>query len=85
MTLQAELADGKPDPLVAVIVPAKDDAEYIRPCLRSIREQWFPSLECVVVDDGSTDETLSIAQEFADKDDNFIILKEKSAALESEM
>lgn len=62
------------DPIVTVVVPARDDARFIRPCLRSIREQWFPSLECVVVDDGSSDDTLRIAEEFADKDERFRVV-----------
>ena len=60
-------------PLVTVIVPAKDDAQYLRPCLRSIREQGFKRLECVVVDDGSADDTLAIAEEFSAKDDRFSV------------
>lgn len=51
-----------------------NDGRFIRPCLRSIREQWFPELECVVVDDGSSDDTLSIAQEFAEKDERFRVV-----------
>ena len=61
-------------PTVTVVVPAKDGGEFIRPCLRSIREQWYPSLECVVVNDGSTDDTLSIAEEFADKHERFRVV-----------
>ena len=66
------------DPIVTVVVPAKDDAHFIRPCLRSIREQWFRPLEVVVVDDGSSDETLRIAQEFADKDERFSVVSHET-------
>lgn len=74
MTQQSPHGFDPDGPTVAIVVPAKDDARFLRPCLRSIREQWFPSLECVVVDDGSTDDTLRIAQEFADKDDRFRVV-----------
>lgn len=68
-----------PDPVVAVVVPAKDDAEYLRACLRSIREQWFKPLECVVVDDASTDDTLEIASEFAEKDARFSVVSHETS------
>jgi len=61
-------------PTVSIVVPARDEGRFIRPCLRSIREQWFPSWECVVVDDGSTDETAEIAQEFVAKDARFRVI-----------
>ena len=71
MTEQSETDQDALDPVVTVVVPAMNDAQFLRTCLRSIREQWFQQLECVVVDDGSTDDTASIAQEFADKDERF--------------
>ena len=67
--------DGEAQDLqVSVIVPAMDDAQFLRACLRSIREQWFPALECVVVDDGSSDDTVRIAEEFAEKDARFRVV-----------
>ena len=66
--------DDLADPIVAVVVPAKNDAEFLRACLRSVREQWFQPLECVVIDDGSSDETARIASEFAEKDERFSVV-----------
>lgn len=62
------------DPIVTVVVPAKDDGRFLRPCLRSIREQSFASFECVIVDDGSSDDTLQIAKEFAERDERFSVI-----------
>lgn len=59
---------------VAIVVPARNEGRFIRSCLRSIREQWFKAWECVIVDDGSHDETREIADEFAAKDDRFRVL-----------
>ncbi|HEY5155331.1 MAG TPA: bifunctional glycosyltransferase/class I SAM-dependent methyltransferase [Acidimicrobiales bacterium] len=53
-------------PLVSVIVPTRNNARTIRECLATIRGQDYPNLELVVVDNGSDDGTLEIAQEYAD-------------------
>ncbi len=44
-------------PLVSVVVPVYNGEKYIEDCLRSILEQDYPSLELIVVDDGSSDGT----------------------------
>lgn len=51
-------------PLASVAVPAYNHARYIGACLESIRDQTYPELELVVVDDGSTDGTGDAVQRF---------------------
>ena len=51
-----------PAPLVSVIVPARDEARNIEPCLRSILTTSWPNMELIVVDDHSTDGTGDIAR-----------------------
>ena len=62
------------DPVVTVIVPAMNNAKYLRTCLRSIQEQQGAAFECVVVDDGSTDNSVAIAEEFSTTDDRFSVV-----------
>ena len=50
-------------PLVSVIVPARNEAHNIARCVSSILSTTYPNLELIVVDDSSTDETVSIARE----------------------
>ena len=52
-------------PLVSVIVPARNEAHNIARCVSSILSTTYPNLELIVVDDSSTDETVSIAREAA--------------------
>lgn len=54
-------------PLVTVIIPNYNYARYLPACLRGVIEQTYQELEIIVVDDGSTDESLMVANEFADK------------------
>lgn len=51
-----------------------NNAKYLRTCLRSIQEQQGAAFECVVVDDGSTDNSVAIAEEFSTTDDRFSVV-----------
>ncbi len=53
---------------VSVLVPAYNGATFVGQCLTSIQAQSHQDIEVLVVDDGSTDDTLAIAREFARQD-----------------
>ena len=57
---------------VSVIVAAYNIQDYIVKCLESIANQTYKNLEVIVVDDGSSDNTGKLADEFAEKDNRFI-------------
>ncbi len=53
---------------ISILVPAYNAAPYIGECLNSILGQRFTDFEVVILDDGSTDDTGRIADEFAQRD-----------------
>jgi glycosyltransferase involved in cell wall biosynthesis len=54
------------EPLVSVMMPARDAAPYIAEAIESVFAQDGPEIEVLVVDDGSTDGTAEIAESFGD-------------------
>lgn len=58
-------------PLISVVVAAYNTGKYIEECLNSIISQTFQDWECIIIDDASSDNTLSVIKEFAGKDQRF--------------
>ena len=58
----------KTNPLVSIIMPAYNASAYIAEAIQSVLDQAWTNWELIIVDDGSTDDTLQIAQRFATKD-----------------
>jgi len=56
-------------PAVSIIIPVSNRSNLIRETLDSIISQSYSNWECLVVDDGSSDNTLEVLEEFAVKDD----------------
>lgn len=53
------------DPLVSILIPCRNAAPWIDATLRSALAQTWPHIEIILVDDGSTDDSLAIAQRHA--------------------
>lgn len=58
-------------PLVSIIIPTYNRANLISETLNSIIAQTYQNWECIIVDDGSTDNTKQILQRFIDSDSRF--------------
>ena len=59
---------GEKRPLISVLVPVYNIEKYIRHCLESIITQSYPYLQILLVDDGSTDNSGQICEDFARRD-----------------
>jgi glycosyltransferase involved in cell wall biosynthesis len=55
-------------PVISVIVPCYNYANYIGDCLESLIAQTFKDWECIVVDDGSTDDSVAVIHQYCNKD-----------------
>jgi glycosyltransferase involved in cell wall biosynthesis len=58
-------------PLITVVVAAFNYGKYIAETLQSVENQTFTNWECIIVDDGSTDNTKDVVAEFCKKDNRF--------------
>ncbi|MEA2386816.1 MAG: CDP-glycerol glycerophosphotransferase, partial [Thermoleophilaceae bacterium] len=68
-------------PRISVVVPVYNVEPYLATCLDSLAQQTFSDLEVVMVDDGSTDKSAAIAQEFVDRDGRFRLLTQPNGVL----
>lgn len=62
-------------PLVSLVIPVFNAGKYLAECLTSIQEQTFGDFEVTVVDDGSTDNSLAIAESVCKSDHRFKLMK----------
>ena len=68
-------------PKVSVIVPAYNAEKYLERCLNSIVAQTMPDFECIIVDDGSTDRTGTIADDYVQNDSRFKVIHQPNGGV----
>jgi len=68
-------------PLVSISIPVYNQEHYLYQCLDSVLAQTYDRWECVLVDDGSTDSSGIICDEYAKKDNRFKVVHKKNAGL----
>ncbi len=67
--------------LISLIIPAYNIEGYISACLQSVINQTYKNLQIIVINDGSTDETLSICTKFKDIDSRIQIINQENQGL----
>lgn len=64
------------NPKITIIIPVFRVERYIRQCLQSVLLQSYRNFECIIVDDGSPDQSLRIAKDTVGDDNRFVIISQ---------
>jgi glycosyltransferase involved in cell wall biosynthesis len=68
-------------PLVSIIVPVYNAAEYLSACVASLLEQDYGHVEVVLVDDGSTDASGAVCDAFAEQDERVVVVHRENGGI----
>lgn len=68
---------------VSIIVPCYKQAHFLKDSLQSVLDQTYPHWECIIVNDGSPDNTQNIAEHWCTMDNRFKYLKKENGGLSS--
>ena len=64
---------------ISIVIPIYNSEKFIHRCLDSIISQTFKNWECILIDDGSQDDSGYICDEYAKKDKRFKVIHQKNA------
>ena len=64
--------------MISVIVPVYNVEEYLEECLESIRHQTYSDIEVILVNDGSTDGSRKICEQYCEKDIRFRLINQEN-------
>ncbi|MEP2715116.1 glycosyltransferase family 2 protein, partial [Pseudophaeobacter sp.] len=73
----------RPDkrPLISVIIPVFNVAEHVADCIASLQAQTLGDFEALVIDDGSTDDSASLARQAIEQDPRFRLIQQENRGL----
>lgn len=66
---------------VSIIIPCYNSAKYLGACMESVLTQTMPDFEAILIDDGSTDDTLTIARRIAAQDARVRVLGQANSGV----
>lgn len=69
--------------LISVIVPVYNSEQYLRKCLESVVAQTYPHYEVLLINDGSTDHSDQICEEYTEKNDKFYVIHKENGGASS--
>ena len=76
-----QLSIKKVEPLISVIVPVYNVEDYLDQCMESIVGQTYPHLEILMVDDGSTDNSGALCDQWAERDQRIRVIHQENGGL----
>lgn len=69
------------DSLISIIVPVYNTENYLEKCLYSLVNQTYKNIEIIIIDDGSTDNSMNIIQKFVLADNRVKVISQKNQGL----
>src|SRR5690606_1264368 len=69
------------DNLVSIVIPVYNVGEYLEECLNSVLAQSYSNIEIILVDDGSSDDSLELCFRFASKDRRIKVISQENGGL----
>ncbi|MBQ8618711.1 MAG: glycosyltransferase family 2 protein, partial [Clostridia bacterium] len=66
---------------VSIIIPCYNSEKYLAACMDSVLAQTFEDFEAILIDDGSKDNTLKVAQSYAQKDARVRVYAKKNGGV----
>lgn len=70
-------------PKVSIVVPCYNQAQYLDEALASVEQQTHTNWECIIINDGSPDNTEEVAKKWINKDSRFTYVYQKNAGVSS--
>ncbi|WBV55544.1 glycosyltransferase family A protein [Chryseobacterium sp. Chry.R1] len=71
------------NPEISIIVPCYNQAQFLDECLETVLDQNYENWECIIVNDGSPDNTEEIAKKWIEKDPRFQYIYKENGGLSS--
>ena len=74
-------AENNDEDLISIIVPVYNVEKYLEQCLESLLNQTYKNIEIIVVNDGSTDQSLDILNKYSFKDNRIKLYSQKNQGI----
>ena len=69
--------------LISIVIPVYNVEKYLEKCLQSVQNQTYNNFEVILVNDGSTDSSLSICEKFVNQDKRFSVFSKENGGMSS--
>ncbi|WP_188049576.1 glycosyltransferase family A protein [Flavobacterium sp. GP15] len=69
--------------LVSIIIPIYNQEKYLKETLNSVVNQTYSNWECILINDGSSDNSVSVLSEYVSKDNRFVFINSENKGVSS--
>lgn len=77
--LQEKIKDQESTKKISIIMPVYNSEKYLSKAINSVLEQTYKNIELILIDDGSTDNSLNILKEYENKDSRIKVFRQENA------